>query len=129
VLTVAPGSAEALNYLGYLLADRGRALDEAVRLVERALEADPGNPSYLDSLGWAHFRRGDLREAEKYLTPAAEQLPRNAVVQDHLGDVFAGLGRWDEAIASWRRALDGEGTVTRAAIEKKIEDARSKTQR
>ena len=129
VLTIAPGSAEALNYLGYLLADRGRALDEAVRLVERALEADPGNPSYLDSLGWAHFRRGDLREAEKYLTPAAEQLPRNAVVQDHLGDVFAGLGRWEEAIASWTRALDGEGTVTRAVIQKKIEDARSRTQR
>ena len=60
VLTVAPGSAEALNYLGYLLADQGRGVDEAVRLVERALEVDPGNPSYLDSLGWAHFRRGDL---------------------------------------------------------------------
>ena len=129
VLTVAPGSAEVLNYLGYLLADRGRALDEAVRLVERALEADPGNPSYLDSLGWAHFRRGDLRAAEKYLTPAAEQLPRNAVVQDHLGDVFAGLGRWDEAIAAWTRALDGEGTVMRATIQKKIDDARSRTQR
>jgi tetratricopeptide (TPR) repeat protein len=129
VLTVAPGSAEVLNYLGYLLADRGRALDEAVRLVERALEADPGNPSYLDSLGWAHFRRGDLRQAEKYLTPAAEQLPRNAVVQDHLGDVLAGLGRWPEAIEAWTRALDGEGTVTRAAIQKKIEDARSRTQR
>ncbi|NOT25145.1 MAG: tetratricopeptide repeat protein [Acidobacteria bacterium] len=129
VLTVAPGSAEVLNYLGYLLADRGRGLDEAVRLVQRALEVDPGNPSYLDSLGWAHFRRGDLQEAERYLTPAAEQLPRNAVIQDHLGDVFARMGRWSDAIASWTRALDGEGGVTRAVIEKKIEDARSKIPR
>jgi tetratricopeptide (TPR) repeat protein len=129
VLAVAPGSAEVLNYLGYLLADRGRALDEAVRLVQRALEVDPGNPSYLDSLGWAHFRRGDLKEAERYLTPAAEKLPRNAVIQDHLGDVFAGLGRWDEAIASWTRALEGEGTIMRSVIEKKIENARSKIPR
>ena len=94
-----------------------------------ALEVDPGNPSYLDSLGWAHFRRGELQEAEKYLTPAAEQLPRNAVIQDHLGDVFAGLGRWSDAIASWSRALDGEGTIGRPAIEKKIENARSKIPR
>jgi tetratricopeptide (TPR) repeat protein len=125
-LTLAPASAEILNYLGYLLADQGRALDEAVRLVQRALEVDPGNPSYLDSLGWAYFRRGDLQAAERYLAPAAKQLPRNAVIQDHLGDVLAGLGRWSDAIASWTRALDGEGTIRRPVVEKKIEDARSK---
>jgi len=111
------------------LADRGRSLDEAVRLVSRALEVDPGNPSYLDSLGWAHFRRGDLREAEKYLAPAAEQLPRNGVIQDHLGDVFAGLGRWNEAITSWTRALEGEGAIERRVIEEKIANARSKIPR
>ena len=128
-LEVEPASAEALNSLGYLLADRGRALDEAVRLVERALVADPGNPSYLDSLGWAHFRRGDLNEAEKYLLPAAEQLPRNAVVQDHLGDIRAGQGRWIDAIAAWTRALAGDGGIDRAVVEKKVQDARSKIPR
>ena len=71
VLQIEPGNADALNYLGYLLAERGEQLDEAIRLVRRALDADPGNPSYLDSLGWAHFRRGDVDEAEKYLAPAA----------------------------------------------------------
>jgi len=128
-LAIAPSSPDVLNYLGYLLADRGRSLDEAVRLVSRALEVDPGNPSYLDSLGWAHFRRGDLREAEKYLAPAAEQLPRNGVIQDHLGDVFAGLGRWNEAITSWTRALEGEGAIERRVIEEKIANARSKIPR
>ena len=128
-LEVEPADAEALNYLGYLLADRGRALDEAVRLVRRALDAEPGNPSYLDSLGWAHFRRGDLNEAEKYLSPAAEQLPRNGVVQDHLGDILAGQGRWLEAIAAWTRALAGEGRIDRAVVEKKVQDARSKIPR
>lgn len=129
LLEVEPANAEALNYLGYLLADRGRALEEAVRFVQRALDADPGNPSYLDSLGWAHFRRGDLSEAEKYLSPAAAQLPRNAVVQDHLGDVLAGQNRWFDAIAAWTRALAGDGGIDRAVVEEKIQHARSKIPR
>jgi len=129
LLEVEPANAEALNYLGYLLANHGRGLDEAVRLVERALVADPGNPSYLDSLGWAHFRRGALNEAEKYLTPAADQLPRNAVVQDHFGDVLARQGRWLDAIAAWTRALAGDGGIDRTVVEKKIQDARSKVPR
>jgi tetratricopeptide (TPR) repeat protein len=125
-----PGNAEALNYLGYLLANHGRQLDEAIRLVERALDADPGNPSYLDSLGWAYFHRGDMEQAEKYLLPAAQQLPRNAVVQDHLGDVFARRGRWQEAIAAWTRALDGDsGGLNRSSVEKKIQDAKGRTNR
>jgi tetratricopeptide (TPR) repeat protein len=129
LLEVEPSNAEALNYLGYLLADRGRSLDEAVRLVERALVAEPGNPAYLDSLGWAHFRRGNFEEAEKYLAPAAQQLPRNAVVQDHLGDVLARRGRWAEAISAWTRALAGDGGVDRAAVERKIQDAKTRLPR
>lgn len=128
-LEVEPADAQALNNLGYLLANRGRALDEAVQLVERALVAEPDNPSYLDSLGWAHFRRGDFSEAEKYLSPAAEQLPHNAVVHDHLGDALAGQGRWLDAIAAWTRALAGEGGIDRTAVEQKAQDARSKIPR
>jgi tetratricopeptide (TPR) repeat protein len=118
-----------LNHLGYLLADGDRALDEAILLVERALVAEPGNPSYLDSLGWAHFRRGDFSEAEKYLLPAAEQLPGNSVVQDHLGDVLAEQGRWLDAIAAWTRALGGNGGIDMATVEQKVRDARSRVTR
>jgi tetratricopeptide (TPR) repeat protein len=128
-LATTPADAQAMNHLGYLLADRGRALDEAIRLVERALAAEPGNPSYLDSLGWAHFRRGDFSEAERYLVPAAEQLPGNSVVQDHLGDVLAGQGRWLDAIAAWTRALAGDGGVDGAVVEQKVRDARSEVSR
>jgi tetratricopeptide (TPR) repeat protein len=125
-----PANPEALNYLGYLLANQGRQLDEAIRFVERALDADPGNPSYLDSLGWAYFHRGDMEQAEKYLLPAAQQLPRNAVIQDHLGDVFARRGRWQEAIAAWTRALEGDsGSLNRSSVEKKIQDARGRANR
>lgn len=129
-LDVQPSNADALNYLGYLLADNGRELEEAIRLIQRALDADPDNPSYQDSLGWAYFRRGDMEQAEKYLSPAAERLPRNSVIQDHLGDVLARRGRWPDAIAAWTRALAGDGEdVDRAAIEKKIADARSRVAR
>lgn len=127
LLEVEPNNADALNYLGYLLAEQGRQLDEAVRLVQRALETDPNNPSYLDSLGWAYFRRGDLEQAEKYLSPAAQQMPRNSVVQDHFGDVLARRGKWQDAIAAWRRALDGESVTNKVAIQKKIDDARTKS--
>lgn len=124
-----PANAEALNYLGYMLANRGQQLDEAIRLVRRALDRDPDNPAYLDSLGWAHFRRGDLDEAEKYLRPAASGLPNNSVVQDHLGDVYARRGRWEEAIAAWERALKGDGQVARDVLERKIRDGRAKLAR
>ncbi|MGE0594282.1 MAG: tetratricopeptide repeat protein [Vicinamibacterales bacterium] len=122
-----PDNADALNYLGYLLADEGRLLDEAVTLVRRALDLDPGNPSFLDSLGWAYFQRGDFEEAENYLRPAAEQLPGNSVIQDHYGDALSRRGRWQDAIDAWSRAIDGDGQdVDLPAIRRKIDDARSK---
>ena len=102
-------NANALNYLGYMLAVRGEQLDEAIRLVRRALDAEPDNGAYLDSLGWAHFRKGDLDEAEKYLVAAAAKLPENSEIQDHLGDLHARKGRLPEAIAAWTRALKGDG--------------------
>ena len=122
-----PGNADALNYLGYLLADSGKQLDEAIRMVRKALDIEPTNPNYLDSLGWAYYRRGDYDQAEKYVASAAQQMPRNATVQEHLGDILAKRGRWADAIAAWTRALQGdEGDINKPAVEKKIADARGK---
>jgi tetratricopeptide (TPR) repeat protein len=129
LLSLEPANAVVLNHLGYMLAQSGRQLDEAARLVERALEVDPGNPAYLDSLGWAHFKRGDLDAAEKYLTQAVAQMPMNSEVQDHVGDLHARRGRWADAIAAWTRALDGDGSVDRSVLEKKIADAKSRLPR
>ncbi len=127
LVTLEPGNADALNYLGYMLAERGQQLDEAIRLVRRALDIEPNNPNYLDSLGWAYYRRGDYDQAEKYLAPAAQQMPRNSTVQDHMGDILARRGRWQDAIAAWTRALQGDGDdIDKAALEKKINDARGK---
>lgn len=122
-----PRDPDVMNHLGYLLALSGRDLDEAIRLVTRALEARPNTAAYLDSLGWAHFRRGDLGDAEKYLGAAAAQLPGNSEIMDHLGDVHAARGNWTEAIEAWSRALAGDGDgIDTAAVAKKIEDARAR---
>lgn len=125
VLDEHPAHAPTLNYLGYMLAERGQRLEEAINLVESALKEDPENPSYLDSLGWAWFRKGDFAKARTYLEPAAQRLPRSSVVQDHWGDVLRALQQREAAIQAWERALSGDGEqVDPAEIKRKIEDAR-----
>ena len=124
-----PLDAGALNYLGYMFAERGVRLDEAVELVQRALTVDPANPSYLDSLGWAYFQQGRLDLADAPLTQAAEKLPSNSVVQDHLGDLRFRQQRYAEAIAAWERSLAGDGdSIDRARIEQKLREARARLQ-
>lgn len=129
ILVTEPANPNALNTLGYQLAMRGEKLDEAIGFVRRALEKNPGNGAFLDSLGWAHFRKGDLDNAEQYLLQAAEKLPGNSEVLDHLGDLHAKRGRWAEAIASWTRALDGQPPVDKVVVDKKIADAKTKIRR
>lgn len=116
-----PDHAPTLNYLGYMLADRGERLDEAVDLVEHALKLDPDNGSYMDSLAWAYVRQKKYDMAEPLLRKAVAQLPTNSVVQDHLGDLLWATGRKQEAVTQWRRALDGDREeIDVKAIEKKI---------
>lgn len=130
VLTLDPNHAPALNYLGYMLAERGVRLDEALTLIERALSVDPDNGAYLDSLGWTYYQMKQFDRAKVHLARAAEQLPSNSVVQDHLGDVLAALGRREEAIVAWQRALEGDReSVEVAAIQSKIRRARSQAER
>jgi tetratricopeptide (TPR) repeat protein len=122
-----PLNADAMNSLGYMLADRGLRLPEAVDLAERAVTIEPENPAYLDTLGWALFKQGRTDEAAAPLSKAATILTGNSVIQDHHGDLLARRGRTAEAIAAWQRALAGDGEqIDRAAIEKKIKDARSR---
>jgi len=117
--------APTLNYLGYMLADRGLRLNESVALLERAIEQDPYNGSYLDSLGWAYFKLEQLDLAEPPLRAAGDQLRNNSVVQDHLGDLLSRLGHDAEAIAAWERSLAGDREgIESTAIELKIDDAR-----
>lgn len=122
-----PLDADAMNSLSYLLADHNLRLAEAVDLAQRAVKIEPGNPAYLDTLGWALFKQGKTAEAADPLAKAAAALTGNSVIQDHHGDVLAKRGRHAEAIAAWQRALAGDGEqIDRAAIDKKIKAAKKK---
>jgi tetratricopeptide (TPR) repeat protein len=127
VLARDPENAAALNYLGYMLAERGERLDESVGLLKKALQLEPDNGSFLDSLGWAYFKADKLELAEDNLRRAADHLKMNSVIQDHYGDVLFKLGRSEEAIAAWTRALSGDGdSIDRADVGRKIRTARQK---
>ena len=121
VLARQPENVAALNYLGYMLAERGERLDESVRYLKKALEIEPDNGSFLDSLGWAYYKSDKLDLALDNLQRAADQLKTNSVIQDHYGDVLFKLKRYDEAIAAWTRVLSGDGeSIDRGGIDKKI---------
>jgi len=106
VLLADPKNAQALNYLGYMLADRGVRLDEALGYIRKAVAMDPQNGAYLDSLGWAYYRLGNYDLAEENLRRASEKIGSDPTVQAHLGDVYQKTGRLKLATAHWQRALD-----------------------
>jgi tetratricopeptide (TPR) repeat protein len=106
VLELQPDFHAALNYLGYTLAEAGENLDEALRLVRRAVALDPDNGSYVDSLGWTYYRLGRHEQARGYLERAARLEPTDATLHEHLGDVYVALGQNDRARAAYQRALE-----------------------
>lgn len=102
-------SASALNYLGYLLADLGIRLEEAYGYIKKALDMEPQNGAFLDSMGWVYYRMEKYQEAREYLEEAVSHMDtseqENYVIFDHLGDVYLKLGIPDRAVEAWRRAL------------------------
>lgn len=99
-----PDNAQALNALGYTLADRTDRHQEALELIQRALELKPGDPFYLDSLGWVYYRLGELDKAEKFLREAMEAQPDTEFIA-HLGEVLWEQGKKDEAMTVWQQGL------------------------
>jgi tetratricopeptide (TPR) repeat protein len=132
VLAINPKSASALNYLGYMLADKNIRVNEAVELIQKALEQDPNNGAYLDSLGWAYYRLGRLDEAEEYLKKAVERVGKDPVVYDHLGDVYfkkdnlkEAITCWENSLAVWRTSPPAELDQAEVAkVQKKLESAK-----
>ncbi len=134
VLSNDPDNTSALNYLGYMLADRNEHVQEAYEMIKKAVDKEPNNGAYLDSLGWAYFRLDKLTEAEKYLKQALEQTKRDPAVHDHLAEVYAKQGRTKDAIIHWEISLkEWEAGAPAdldpgeyAKVQKKLEKARVK---
>jgi tetratricopeptide (TPR) repeat protein len=127
-LELNPKNAPALNYYGYMLADRGIRLDEAQEMIQRALDQDPYNGAYLDSLGWVYFKENKLDEAEASLHKAVGREPQDPTIRTHLGDVYAKQGRtekaaaeWEKALADWHKSLPSDFESDKVAeLEKKL---------
>ncbi len=115
-----PRDARALNYLGYTWADKGQRLDEAEALIRRALEIEPDDGYYVDSLGWTQFRRGDLDGAVTTLERAVELVPEDAVITEHLGDAYRAAGKKARAIETYRRVLEID--ASKAEVRKKLDE-------
>ncbi len=112
-LKLAPTNPRALNFLGYLLADGNRDLDEAKRLITQAVEAEPDNGAYVDSLGWVLYRLGHLADARSQLERAVDLTGGDAVVREHLGDVYRALKLLDQARDQYRLALARDASNAR----------------
>jgi tetratricopeptide (TPR) repeat protein len=108
-LKLEPDMPEALNYYGYMLADRGVKLDKARGLIEKALKQEPDNAAYLDSLGWVLYKLGKpelgLEQIQKAIAHSEEP---DATIYEHLGDIYARLKQDDKAREAWRKSLNLE---------------------
>jgi len=105
ILTLQPNHADALNALGYTLADRTDRLEEAHTLVLKAYQIKPNNPAIMDSLGWVHFRQGNYDEALPLLEEAFGSYPDHEIAA-HLGELYWVTGKQKEAIEVWQAGLE-----------------------
>lgn len=119
VIKVDPQNSSAFNFLGYMYAERGENLEEAEKLVRRALELKPDDGYYLDSLGWIQYQMGKVDEALVTLNAALKQTPDEGVVWEHVAEVNEKKGRIEEAKKAFEKALSSK---LEARDKKRIEE-------
>lgn len=132
VLTADPTSAQAANYLGYMLAERGIRLEESVRYIQKALHLEPNNGAYLDSLGWAYFKMNRYDLAEPPLEKAARLVTNDPTIHEHLGHLYLHMGKkrqaeeqWERALKEWPNAVGSDFDAEQASkLKKQLDDLR-----
>ncbi len=108
-LKLSPDFAEALNYLGFMWADRGVNLEKARTLLEKAVKLEPKNAAFVDSLGWVLFKLNQPEPALENLWKAVEFSEQpDAAIYDHIGDVYHSMKQTEKAIAAWQKSLSLE---------------------
>lgn len=122
-LELNPDNAGALNYLGYLFAEKGKNLEEAEQLIRRALEMKPKDGYITDSLGWVYYQQGNYEKAIEKLQEAMTLAPNEPVILEHYGDVLVKVGRETEAKGYYKQALGlFRESDERKRVEKKIKN-------
>ena len=130
VLAADPLNASAANYLGYMLADRGVRLEESVKLIQKALQLEPNNGAYLDSLGWAYYKMNRCDLAAPHLEKAARLLSDDPTIHEHLGRLYLRMGKdiqaeqeWERALKDWPQAVSTDFDAEQAAkLQKDLEE-------
>jgi tetratricopeptide (TPR) repeat protein len=89
-----------------MLADRGVRLSEAMAMIRKAVELDPQNYAYLDSLGWVYYKTGQYALAEENIRKANERNSGDPTIHDHLGEVYERTGKLKQAVEQWERSLN-----------------------
>lgn len=132
VLKKDPENTQANNDLGYLWADQGKNLDKAYKMIQKALDAEPENPAYLDSMGWVLFKKGEFDKAVEQLKKATSlKNGDDSTIFDHLGDAFQKIGKISEAIQAYEKALQIEDKKSHAnqkvvdAVKQKLQDLKA----
>ena len=113
-----PDNAVFLNNYAYHLSVRGIRLNEALEYVQKALEADPENPPYLDTLGWIYYQKGEYEQAKIYIEKALQSRADAPEVLEHMGDVLQKLGDQQSAEIYWKKAWQLDQTS--ASLQKKL---------
>jgi tetratricopeptide (TPR) repeat protein len=134
VLDLDPANAMTLNYLGYMLADKNIRLPEALKMIRKAVEEEPMNGAFLDSLGWVYFKMGEYELAEENLRQAVERDRSDPSVHDHLGDLYEKTGRirlaaqqWELSLAQYAKSAPADVEPADVAkVQHKLEGARVK---
>jgi tetratricopeptide (TPR) repeat protein len=126
-LELNPKNAAALNYYGYMLADRGDRLQQSLDLIKQAVDLEPNNGAYLDSLGWVYFKLNQTEEAEIYLKKALDRVRKDPTVHEHLGDVYYRKGQYEEARNFWEFSLaNSQDDEELKRVQKKVDDLKVK---
>ncbi|RJQ59148.1 MAG: tetratricopeptide repeat protein [Stygiobacter sp.] len=99
-----------LNNLAYSWADRGIKLQDALKMAKKAIETEPKNSSYLDTIGWIYYKLGDYKKAKESIEEAVKMELENATLVDHLGDVYFKMGDKKKAMSNWKKAFELDGT-------------------
>lgn len=118
ILDLDPDNPTALNNYSYSLAERGIRLEEALVMVEKALQAEPENGAFLDTMGWVYFKMGNYHKALEYILRSVQVRPGSAEVIEHLGDVYEKLGERGSALQYWKKALELD--PSRTHLEQKL---------
>ncbi len=122
-LKLDPNNPTALNYLGYMWLDKQKNIDEAFNMVKKAYELSPEDPNIMDSMAWGYYLKQDYEKALSLAEKSTDLISFSSVAYSHLGDIYSALGRKQEAVYQYRKALDLKVDITpelRTELENKL---------